>query len=1350
MTASVPSRVAGNIERFTGRAWLLPRLLDWWDRGERLFVITGGPGTGKSMIVAWLAGLGPVPRAPAVRAQWEPLRQAVKAVHFCQASSGNIRPGTFAGSVFRQLHAIPGFSEAALATVSDRVIVTVAPTVSTGALGPGAAVTGSVINFNLAGLGDEDSFDRGFVQPVARLYEHGYNDPILILVDALDEAMGYSGARTLPELLGTLSDLPPQVRIVVTTRDDPRVLAFYEDAPRLDLIHDAPADVDDVREYISGRLSGHLARRLAEADALSERIAEQAGGVFLYAALVVDDLLPRLAEVGDLREYPLPTGLSGLYRSFLTRELGTESKGQRWHQTYKSLLGLIAVAQGDGLTAAHLRALVGAEDLGAPLEACKQYLEGELPEGPFRLFHKSFADFLLEDPENIRYHVDAELMHNRIADYYWQRCHRNGRADWSQCDAYGLEWLATHLFEARDAARLAALVSQPWMKVRTGGYRFSGFVDDVEHAWRVAAQQVGERGFVESLRCGLIRTSFNSISQNHPPALVARAFEENLWTLERVLAIAANLREFAAVNLYAAVLGSRRLAPVDRVRLARLAIEQAQRVRDASMRASAFEPLVRSLDGELRQQAIDRGLEAARIIVESGHRAHVLTGYAQMLKGAEQDLVLLETVALAESDQGWTSPDERIFAIKGLAPLVDSALASRLLPLVSGPNGAARAAQAALVPRLAPGQRDPIVSDLVNWVRAEMMRLASRSAPAGREASMDLRRSLHESFDVLAAMLPFLSQEAKGQLLVEAKSWVPAFDPETDLRWSFNILPQLESRLVELATQTARGFSDRVTRAEAFANLGAIAPVQDREGLLREAEDALRDVEPLQRARRLGPWMALFEGEQRAALARHILTAAIDATRTTDGGHLASEEVAVLLSPIKAALPYAPDDLIGPLLHLALSSRFGAFRGELLVLLAPKVPAALLDDALATEIGDEFAQVMSLGGIAGRLSGSVRAAILEHAIERLPLIQEPYHRAKASAAIVPLVDGDERRHVLQLGLEAAGQSTAFAPLAIAALAPFVTDDLIGRAIDAAERMRTGLPGSKEEATATIARQMPDGARRPILTKILDSFMQLNEPARQRVLERLIPACDGDLLRRCLEEATKLSEPRYRGQALALVAARLSGDARNEALHEAEKAATMIGNPFYRATVICLVAREHEGEARARMVAAAERTMADLEPLTSRAEALTHLLPLLSESERQLAASRALDDVAQASETNQASALERLLPHLSGGLLERGAEMAWAVANGSTRARVAAFAYRRLLEQAVDVKQREARLGQLGGWLLSLRDLSRSKLLGLCSEAVFESGALTPDALTAAAGHIREITSDWRFEAGPGT
>jgi hypothetical protein len=65
LAATLPREVTEHIVEFRGRGWLLPRLIEWWDRGdEQIFLLTGRPGTGKSMILARLAGLGPLPFDP--------------------------------------------------------------------------------------------------------------------------------------------------------------------------------------------------------------------------------------------------------------------------------------------------------------------------------------------------------------------------------------------------------------------------------------------------------------------------------------------------------------------------------------------------------------------------------------------------------------------------------------------------------------------------------------------------------------------------------------------------------------------------------------------------------------------------------------------------------------------------------------------------------------------------------------------------------------------------------------------------------------------------------------------------------------------------------------------------------------------------------------------------------------------------------------------------------------------------------------------------------------------------------------------------------------------------------------
>src|SRR5215203_2298907 len=128
MLPGLPERVRDNLHHFTGRAWLLPRVLDWLQNtGDRLFLLAGNPGTGKSMIAAWLAGAGPLPHdsgAPDDRARLEQVRKLVAAVHFCQAASGTTAPKALAENMAEQLtDKITPFADALVEALAGRATV---------------------------------------------------------------------------------------------------------------------------------------------------------------------------------------------------------------------------------------------------------------------------------------------------------------------------------------------------------------------------------------------------------------------------------------------------------------------------------------------------------------------------------------------------------------------------------------------------------------------------------------------------------------------------------------------------------------------------------------------------------------------------------------------------------------------------------------------------------------------------------------------------------------------------------------------------------------------------------------------------------------------------------------------------------------------------------------------------------------------------------------------------------------------------------------------------------------------------------------------------------------------------
>ena len=500
MLPGLPERVGDNAHYFTGRAWLLPRVLDWLRRGEeRVLLLAGGPGTGKSMIAAWLGGEGPLPDDGDDRARLQQVREQVAAVHFCQAGTGAAAPKALADNLARQLAAkVAPFADAVVDSLGARANV-IRIEQHVGEAQEVVGIQTQQLSLDLGELGDEPSFNRALRDPLKRLYERGYTAPMLLVVDALDEAIPYP-TRSIPELLAALGDLPPAVRVLATTRPDPPVMFLFPGAAAIDLIGDAPPRSDDVRTYVRARLGLPAA---GERETLGERLAQKADGNFLYAHLVLEDLLHRLTQAGDLDALPLPADLGDLYQGFLNRRIGLDRK--LWRDEVRPVLGLVAVSQGDGLSRAQLDGVTGLDTEGT-LEEWKQYLGGTLPSGPFRPFHKSFADFLLDEPRNVAYHVDAAGMHERLVDHYWPA--GNGAKAWARWDAYGRRYLPTHLAGAARAR--PSVEGHPFVE------RLVRLVTDVDyqHEYRVDVKDLA------ALQGDLERTMRAAAADLDPMALV--------------------------------------------------------------------------------------------------------------------------------------------------------------------------------------------------------------------------------------------------------------------------------------------------------------------------------------------------------------------------------------------------------------------------------------------------------------------------------------------------------------------------------------------------------------------------------------------------------------------------------------------------------------------------------------------------------------------------------------------------------------------------------------------------------------------------------------------------------------
>jgi hypothetical protein len=441
-------------EHFIGREWVFKEVNNWLANpfNPRIFLLVGNPGTGKTAIAArlvqWSDDHVAEAFAPALRNRW------LTYSHFCQAGlDSTLSPLTFVQSLSETLaNGYPDFRVALEEAGSRHILIN--QDIET--VHEGGQVIGAQVRIEIKGGDARPLFDQAVRIPLQKLCTNQPTERIVILVDSLDEAITFNAENNITQLLKLVSDFPPQVRFLLTCRSNSERVFNLISPPTLDLIADAPPGLDEVQTYAISRLNSvpEVKRKM-----LASRVAEKSGGNFLYAFHVLNDLILKADEIEDPRTLELPDELEGVYRKFIEREMA--SNPTRWNDVYRPLLGPIAVARGEGLTKAQL---IGITDLAEDtandvLDVCAQYLVGgELTTSPYRIYHQSFRDFLLEDE---RYTIYPAERHAAIARYFQEKY----GANWGRCDdQYALRYTPVHwadsaiLSEAKRETRTQELI----------------------------------------------------------------------------------------------------------------------------------------------------------------------------------------------------------------------------------------------------------------------------------------------------------------------------------------------------------------------------------------------------------------------------------------------------------------------------------------------------------------------------------------------------------------------------------------------------------------------------------------------------------------------------------------------------------------------------------------------------------------------------------------------------------------------------------------------------------------------------------------------------------------------------
>jgi hypothetical protein len=416
---------------FSGRNWLFAELDAWLARpGSPAAVILGEPGVGKTAFIAELAHRNP--------------RGLVLAVHCCQAdTAATLDPLRFVGHLSASLAlALPAYAD----LLARRRIAPPAPDGGADADRDAGSLLEEAVLAPLAAAGP----------PPAGL--------ALILVDALDEALGRQGGATILDLIAPRLDrLPPWLRLVLTSRPDRAVLDRLGGIATIPLNARDPRNAADLAGYVEAAI-GRLAPEGADGAAAS--LAASSAGNFLFAREALRGVERGIIPLGQLGR--LPGGLAGLYERAFERLF---PDAERYAAPRRVLECLIAareplaepsIAAMSGLSAGEVRAARGA--LGSFLADA---------DGRLAPYHRSLAEWLTEPKAGSRrFAADPAAGRARILRH---------AARWRETgDAYALAHYPSHLAEAGDGEALDRLITAtdfPAVKAAALADRFAPLAD---------------------------------------------------------------------------------------------------------------------------------------------------------------------------------------------------------------------------------------------------------------------------------------------------------------------------------------------------------------------------------------------------------------------------------------------------------------------------------------------------------------------------------------------------------------------------------------------------------------------------------------------------------------------------------------------------------------------------------------------------------------------------------------------------------------------------------------------------------------------------------------------------------
>ncbi|MCH7227951.1 TIR domain-containing protein [Haloferula sp. A504] len=394
---------------FTGRKWVFAEVDEWFHDpdGAKLFWITGAPGAGKSAIAAWIRDN----------------RREIAAFHFCDINSEEKRnPTKLVRSIVYQLSTqLPAYRDL-LARL------------------PLESIVGEYHEAYTL-------FNKLMIEPLSDRFPKP-DRPIVVLVDALDEASCRRQNEIVRFLTLCADKTPGWLRFLVTSRPEPEIVASFQGLSPYVLDTAKEENVQDLRAFVQARIPTIAREQI-------DTIVERSEGVFLYVKHVVDAIGAGHLSLARCDEFP--RGLGDVYQHFFNRQFGGDL--DVYEERITPILQPVLAAF-EPLTLGFLKRQCG--DLSeTELSRCLNRLgsmfpiEGEGPDASIRPFHRSLCDWITNREAAGHYVIAASDGHRELAEHGWRQ-YLDGP---ERMDDYFIQWLPSHLLALEDEPRCLRLLA---------------------------------------------------------------------------------------------------------------------------------------------------------------------------------------------------------------------------------------------------------------------------------------------------------------------------------------------------------------------------------------------------------------------------------------------------------------------------------------------------------------------------------------------------------------------------------------------------------------------------------------------------------------------------------------------------------------------------------------------------------------------------------------------------------------------------------------------------------------------------------------------------------------------------